>query len=74
VNKQRSIRVMYVAVRAFFSRLLRRDPELLDDGAPYEGDTLLADDLIALRNMEAEVYALNDQFDTEQGFTGAVPS
>ena len=42
----------------------------LDDDVLYEEDSLLADDEEALRFLEAEVYALTDQFKTESQQSG----
>lgn len=58
-----------------YQRLSVRNPDpefnLLDDEIPFEEPRSLSDDLKFLRNLEAEVYVLNDQLNTELGKSGA---
>lgn len=53
------------------SRFTQPKLELEWDDTQYSNDKTLAKDQSMLRDLEAEIYALTDQFNTEQGIDGA---
>ena len=73
-------------IKVTFARFLRSSstaaPQRLDDfeassqscwlseDVPYKSETNIADDLKVLRQLEAEIYTLNDQINTVSGNNG----
>ncbi len=71
-------RFLHRWVAAFRQRVsaTKAEPDfaLLEDDALYQENTSLSEDIEVLRFLEAEIYALSDQFKTELGQSGAPTS
>ena len=86
MNIVRSVGVTYVSVRAYLNscwKVFTQPTEevkekvqldwLLED-MPCQSETKLVDDVKTLRMLEAEIYTLNDQINTEAELYGAEAS
>ena len=86
MNIVRSVGVTYVSVRAYLNscwNVFTQPTEVIKEKAqldwlledrPNQLETKLVDDVKTLRMLEAEIYTLNDQINTEVELYGAVAS